>query len=251
MKKHLFAILSIMFALNGMAATKIRTAQDSISYALGYVVGGQQLSKSMIERYGCSKETFLKAVQDALNNDSSTMTQLQANAYMHKAETKYLTKVNKKKDAAYNEAKGKNNEYLAAIKRDNQYKELPNSWDSTSCGVLRKILKAGSGEKPTVSSAVKFNYSYKLTNGTVISKSKAGEPIEGLVSNLLPGLQDALVEMPVGSRWEIVIPSELAFDKDEQNFEDGRTMIPANSILIFDIELLNTGTPEDIDYYGN
>ena len=88
-------------------------------------------------------------------------------------------------------------------------------------------------------------------NGTLISQSKNGEPIEGLVRNLLPGLQDALVEMPVGSRWEIVIPSELAFDKDEQTFEDGHTMVPANSILIFDVELLNTGTPEDIDYYGN
>ncbi|MBQ4034855.1 MAG: FKBP-type peptidyl-prolyl cis-trans isomerase [Paludibacteraceae bacterium] len=251
MKKHILTLLTVMFWLNGMAATKIRTSQDSISYALGYVVGGQQLSKSMIERYGCSKETFLKAVQDALNNDSTTMTQVMANDYMHKAEMKYLTKSNMKKDAAYREAKGRNNEYLSSIKRNSQYKELPNSWDSTACGVLRKILKQGSGEKPTISSAVKFNYSYKLVNGTLISQSKNGEPIEGLVRNLLPGLQDALVEMPVGSRWEIVIPSELAFDKDEQTFEDGHTMVPANSILIFDVELLNTGTPEDIDYYGN
>lgn len=251
MKKHLLVIMAIMFAVNSMAATKIKTRQDSISYALGYIVGGQQLSKTMIERYGCSKETFLKAVQDALNNDSATMTQVKANAYMHQAEMRYLAKENSKKDAAYKEALGKNNEYLASIKRNSQYKELPNSWDSTSCGVLRKIIKQGAGERPTVSSAVKFNYSYKLTNGTIISQSKPGEPIEGLVSNLLPGLQDALVEMPVGSRWEIVIPSELAFDKDDQHFEDGRTMVPANSILIFDVELLNTGTPEDIDYYGN
>ena len=60
-------------------------------------------------------------------------------------------------------------------------------------------------------------------------------------------LQDALTSMPVGSKWEIVIPSELGFDKEEQYYDDGRVMIPANSILIFELELLNTGTPEDMN----
>lgn len=249
-KLALLLLLTLPLGLNCQAATKIKTTKDSLSYALGYIVGGQQLSNFLVGKYGCNKELFLKAVQDALYNDASTMTQEEANVYMHKAEARYQAQENSKKNTAYQIAKVQNDVYLSSKRADKQYKEIPNSWDSTQCGVFRKIIKNGSGEKPTVSSAVKFSYSYRLTNGKLVSQSKQGEAIEGLVGNLLPGLQDALVQMPVGSKWEIVIPSELAFDKDEQLSDDGNVMVPANSILIFDIELLNTGTPEEIDYYG-
>ncbi|MCQ2191622.1 MAG: FKBP-type peptidyl-prolyl cis-trans isomerase [Paludibacteraceae bacterium] len=250
MKKVLVFVLAFAYGLSSMAATKIKTTQDSVSYALGYIVGGQQLSSLIINKYGCDKELFLKAMRDALYGDSTTMTQVEASKYMHNTEVKYQAREENKKDVAYRAAKGDNDHYMAILKTNPNFKEIPNSWDSTAMGVQRRIITNGKGEKPTVSSAVKFNYRYKLTNGTVVSESKPGEPIEGLVSNLLPGLQDALVEMPVGSKWEIVIPSELGFDKDEQRYEDGRVMVPANSILVFEVELINTGTPEDIDYYG-
>lgn len=250
MKKIVLLLITLCTCAGALGATKIKTTQDSLSYALGYIVGGQQLSNYLVGKYGCNKELFLKAVQDALYNESGTMTQAEATDYMHKAEERYQAQQNSKKDVAYKSAKLQNDVYLTGIRTNKQYKEIPNSWDSTQCGVFRKIIKAGTGEKPTVSSAVKFYYSYRLTNGKVVSQSKPGEAIEGLVGNLLPGLQDAFVQMPVGSKWEVVIPSELAFDREEQLNADGSVLVPANSILIFDVELLNTGVPEEIDYYG-
>lgn len=250
MKKIIFALMAMAYCMNSAASGKIKTSQDSISYALGYVIGGQQVSKALLEKYGCNKELFIKALTDALNGDSSTMTQVKANAIMRSADQKIEDSEDNKKNQAYFEAKIKNDQYMAGVKADSRFAEIPNSWDSTATGVYRRVITEGDGETPTASSAVKFNYKYKLTNGKVVSESKSGEPIEGLINTLLPGLQDALVQMPVGSKWEIVIPSELAFDKDEQYNSDGSVMVPANSILIFELELINTGTPEEIDFFG-
>jgi FKBP-type peptidyl-prolyl cis-trans isomerase len=247
--KKIIILIAALFTLQmaNAGGKKLKTSQDSISYAVGYIVGGQQLSSFIISKYGCNKEVFLKAVTDAINGDSTTMNQNKATKIMQKADDKISEKEEDKKENAYKTAKAVNDRYLDDNLKRSGYKEIPNSWDSTARGVQYRVIKAGDGETPTASSAVKFNYSYRLTDGTLISKSSDGEPTEGQISNLLPGLQDALTSMPVGSKWEIVIPSELGFDKEEQYYDDGRVMIPANSILIFELELLNTGTPEDID----
>lgn len=246
--KKLIILLLAAFAMNSMAANKkIKTSQDSISYALGYIVGGQQLSTFMINKYGCDKELFLKAVTDAINGDSTIMNQSKASAVMQQADNNKRIAEEKTKNANYLTAKFKNDEYLDENLKKPGFVEIENSWDSTARGIQRKIVTVGDGEVPTASSAVKFNYSYRLTDGTLVSKSEIDEPTEGLVGNLLPGLQEAITHMPVGSKWEVVIPSELGFDKEEQYYDDGRVMVPANSILIFDVELLNTGTPEEFD----
>lgn len=246
MKKIVFLFIALTTMQLSQAARKLKTNNDSVSYALGYKIGCQQLNNPVLKN--CDQQMLLQAIADALNKDASTMNLSTANGIMIRADKAVKAQEQKKKEIAYKESSFDNKQYLASKKIDVKYKELPNSWDSTATGVLRKVLKQGNGEVPTVSSVVKFNYSYKLRDGKLVSKSS--QPIEGLVSNLLPGLQDAFTNMPVGSKWEVVIPSELGFDKDTQYYEDGRIMVPANSILIFEIELINTGTPEAIDYYG-
>lgn len=251
MKKLIIVLTSLMLSSVGNmanAAKKIKTTQDSISYALGYVVGGQQLSNFLIEKYGCDKELFLKAVTDAINGDSSVMTQTKAAKVMERADYDKHVADEKKKDVAYKKQKSDNDKYLNNNLKRTGFEEIENSWNKNDKGIQRRIIKVGKGETPTTSSAVKFNYMYRLTDGTVISKSDADMPTEGIVGNLLPGLQDALTHMPVGSKWEVVIPSELGFDKEEQYYDNGKVMIPANSILIFEIELLNCGMPEDLDF---
>ncbi len=246
MKKFFFLLVGL-FSLSSAQATKIKTSQDSISYALGYIVGGQQLSSYMIKKYNCNKEVFLKAIEDALNSDSTIMGQKKASNVIERADNQVKITEENQKEQVYLKAKISNDAYLKKNLQRSGFEEIPNSWDSTANGIQRKIITEGDGDVPTMSSAVKFNYKYSLTDGTLISKSDDDQPTIGMVGNLLPGLQDALTNMPVGSKWEIVMPSEMGFDKEPQYNEAGKEIVPANSILIFDLELLSTGTPEDLD----
>ena len=242
-KSFIFTLIMVAVSVCGQAATKLKTQKDSVSYALGYIMGTED-GYYMIKKYDGDKKVFAEGLQDAFNGDVSVMSKPQAMQVVRRMEESGASKRASQKEKEYEKARTQNKAYLDAKKREG-YVELPNSWDSTKAGVERKVLKAGTGEVPTVSSAVKFNYAFRLTDGTLISKS-GNQPTEGVVSTLLPGLQDALTSMPVGSKWEVVIPSELGYDKEAQYYDDGRVMIPANSILVFEIELLNAGMPEDI-----
>ena len=250
--KKIIAISLLMMTSNvanisAGQSKKLKTKQDSISYALGYIVGGQQLGSFMVNKYGCDKELFLKAVADALYGDSATMGQQSATRLMNEADKIKREEEDKEKNINYEKQKAINNKYLDENIKKSGFAEIENSWNKQDRGIQRRIITQGTGEIPTTSSVVKFNYSYKLTDGTLVSKSDGDYPAESVVSTLLPGLQDALTHMKVGSKWEVVIPSELGFDKEEQYKDNGKILVPANSILIFELELLNCGAPEGFE----
>ena len=101
-------------------------------------------------------------------------------------------------------------------------------------GLQYKILKAGDGPKPKADDTVKCHYEGRLINGTVFDSSiRRGEPAEFPVSGVIQGWVEALQLMPVGSKWQLYIPSELAYGSHGA----GRAIGP-NETLIFDVELL-------------
>lgn len=101
-------------------------------------------------------------------------------------------------------------------------------------GLQYKILKAGDGPKPKADDTVKCHYEGRLINGTVFDSSiRRGEPVEFPVSGVIQGWVEALQLMPVGSKWQLYIPSELAYGSHGA----GRAIGP-NETLIFDVELL-------------
>lgn len=101
-------------------------------------------------------------------------------------------------------------------------------------GLRYKILTAGTGEKPTASNTVTVNYEGKLENGTVFDSSyKRGQPASFGVSDVISGWTEALQLMSVGSVWELYIPADLAYGA-----RGVPGVIPANSVLIFKVELL-------------
>ena len=104
----------------------------------------------------------------------------------------------------------------------------------TEDGLQYRIITAGKGKKPTANNTVKVNYTGKLIDGTVFDSSeKSGKPAEFAVNQVIPGWTEALQMMPVGSKWEIVIPPELGYGAN------GSGSIPPNSVLIFEVELLD------------
>lgn len=101
-------------------------------------------------------------------------------------------------------------------------------------GLQYKILKEGNGAKPKATDQVKVHYAGRLINGTEFDSSyKRGEPISFALNQVIPGWTEALQLMPVGSAWEIYIPSQLAYGE-----RGAPPVIGPNQALIFKVELL-------------
>lgn len=104
----------------------------------------------------------------------------------------------------------------------------------TASGLQYKVITMGTGAKPTADQKVKVNYEGKLINGTVFDSSyKRKQPATFGVSQVIKGWTEALEMMPVGSKWVLYIPQELAYgDREQRN-------IPPYSCLIFTVELVD------------
>jgi FKBP-type peptidyl-prolyl cis-trans isomerase len=128
--------------------------------------------------------------------------------------------------AAKNKTEGE--AFLAANKAKDGVVTLPS-------GLQYKILTAGTGPKPTASDSVVCNYRGTLINGTEFDSSyKRGQPATFGVGQVIKGWTEALQLMPVGSKWQVVIPSSLAYGDRGAGAEIG-----PNATLIFEVELLS------------
>ncbi|MBS1945641.1 MAG: FKBP-type peptidyl-prolyl cis-trans isomerase, partial [Bacteroidetes bacterium] len=106
---------------------------------------------------------------------------------------------------------------------------------TTATGLQYEVLQMGNGPKPTADQTVKVNYRGTLINGKEFDSSyKRGEPAEFPVNAVIPGWTEALQLMPVGSRWKLFIPSDLAYGQHGAGAD-----IPGNSTLIFEVELMD------------
>lgn len=124
--------------------------------------------------------------------------------------------------------KAQSEKFMKEIAQNKDVKKLNN-------GVYYKVLKAGNGKKATTSSIVKLNYEGKTVDGSVFDSSyKRGEAAEMSPTQVIPGFQQALLNMPVGSTWEVYIPSAQAYGEQGS----GNKILP-NSALIFKIEVLD------------
>jgi FKBP-type peptidyl-prolyl cis-trans isomerase FklB len=102
-------------------------------------------------------------------------------------------------------------------------------------GLQYRVIKEGAGPKPAATDKVKVHYQGSLINGKIFDSSiQRGEPIEFNVNEVIPGWTEALQLMPVGSKWQLFIPSELGYGD-----AGAGTDIKPGSTLLFDVELLD------------
>ncbi|HET7831607.1 MAG TPA: FKBP-type peptidyl-prolyl cis-trans isomerase [Gallionella sp.] len=100
-------------------------------------------------------------------------------------------------------------------------------------GVQYKILRAGQGKKPAANSMIVCRYRGTLVDGTVFESTDPKKPMNFYVSTFLPGLQEAVMLMPAGSKWQIIVPPQLGYR------ELGNRLVGPNATLIYEMELLS------------
>tara|TARA_B100000953_G_scaffold283617_1_gene262727 strand:- start:1534 stop:2208 length:675 start_codon:yes stop_codon:yes gene_type:complete len=206
--------------ITNVYAVKIETDQEKLSYSMG-IFFGQTVIRQEME---IDIPAFMQAVEDVLNKTEKKL----SDDEMQKIINTYQKKEQDERAAKSGNNKVDGKKFLTENKSKEGVIELPS-------GLQYKIVKNGEGKKPLVNSRVVVHYRGTLINGTEFDSSYArGEPIELSLNQVIKGWQEALQLMPVGSKWQIVIPSELAYGERGA----GRVIGP-NSTLIFDIELVS------------
>jgi FKBP-type peptidyl-prolyl cis-trans isomerase len=211
------------------AAPALTTRKDKFSYALGMNIGNgykQGLEKQTVE---FNADLIAQGVKDALSGAKTRLTEDEAKAVL----TEVQTEVNKQRQEKTKEASDKNKAageaFLAANKSKEGVVTLPS-------GLQYKILTAGIGPKPTASDQVNCNYRGTLIDGTEFDSSyKRGKPATFGVGQVIKGWTEALQLMPIGSKWQLFIPSSLAYG--ERGGPGGA--IGPNEALIFEVELIS------------
>jgi FKBP-type peptidyl-prolyl cis-trans isomerase len=215
-------------AAKSAAAPALTTRKQKFSYALGMNIGsglGANLKKQSVD---VDPALVSQGLKDAMSAGKTRLTQEEAQTVL----TEVQNEVRKQQQEKTQQAAGANKTEGAAFLAANKSKEGVVTLPS---GLQYKILTAGTGPKPTASDSVKCNYRGTLINGTEFDSSyKRGQPATFAVGQVIKAWTEALQLMPVGSKWQLFVPADLAYGEHGAGAEIG-----PNATLIFEVELLS------------
>ena len=217
--KYAFTLILSFTFINAHAA-KVETDLEKLSYSMG-IFFGQNVAQQDLK---LDIHAFVQAVEDILSGAEAKMSPDEMQLVL----SKYQKKEQDERAAQANDNKLDGGKYLAENKKKEGVIELES-------GLQYKIIKTGEGKKPNKESTVVVHYRGTLIDGTEFDSSYSrGEPVELGVGQVIKGWQETLQLMPVGSKWQIVVPSDLAYG---QRGAGGK--IGPYATLLFDIELLD------------
>jgi FKBP-type peptidyl-prolyl cis-trans isomerase FklB len=203
---------------------KMTSEADSVAYGIGMNVG-RNLKNQNLDKLNL--DLLMKGLQDAVKSEKGLLDEMQANAVLGK----YFEKMQREKQAEeakqYEPMKLAGAKFLEENKKQDSVVVLPS-------GLQYKIMKAGTGPKPTLNNTVKTHYHGTLIDGTIFDSSvQRGTPAEFPVGGVIQGWVEALQLMPVGSKWKLFVPYNLAYGE-----RSAGPAIKPYSTLIFEVELL-------------
>ncbi len=205
-------------------ALTLKTPKEKFSYSLGMKMG-ENLHKQSVP---VDPAILARGLKDALAGGKTLLTDDEAQAAIMGVQNDMRKKQQEKMQEAGTANKKEGETFLAANKGKEGVVTLPS-------GLQYKIVKAGTGPKPTSSDTVVCNYKGTLINGTEFDSSyKRGQPATFPVSGVIKGWTEALQLMPVGSKWQLFIPSDLAYGERGPSPEIG-----PDATLIFEVELIS------------
>ena len=212
-------------------APALVTPKDKFSYALGMNLGTSLHRQSV----PVDPNILLRGLKDSLAGGKTLLTEDQAKAALTEVQNEMRKKQQEQMQAAGEVNKKEGEAFLAANKSKDGIVTLPS-------GLQYKVLTQGTGPKPTSADTVVCNYRGTLINGTEFDSSyKRGQPATFPVGGVIKGWTEALPLMPVGSKWQLFIPAELAYGERAPGPEIG-----PNSTLIFEVELLSIQNKSEV-----
>lgn len=213
MNNYLLTTLTILLlSANALAADPIgfKDETDQISYSLGYQIGGD-FKKQQVS---INPAIVVQGMQDALDAKEPALSQQEMTALMVALKQKVVA-------VQQRESVRSSQEFLDANLKKPGIKELPG-------GSQYRVIKAGSGPTPTLEDTVDIHFRTTRADGSTIASTygeSAARPYQ--VKAMLPGLQQALLEMQQGAKWEVFLPPAVR----SESMENG-------GVLIYELELI-------------
>lgn len=237
--KYLFSVILAVFLISTVACQSkiekkdLKTSKDSVSYAIGYDIGSN-FNKQGIE---IDVEKLSKGISDGLLDSAGTagiFTQDELKQIFTNLQQQMMEKQQAKAENSAKKNKEIEDKFLAENSKKPGVVTLPS-------GLQYKVVKAGSGPSPKATDKVTVHYRGTLINGQEFDSSyKNGEPVTFPLNGVIPGWTEALQLMKVGDKWEVYIPSALGYGN-----RGAGQMIEPGATLIFEVELLGIGGPEE------
>jgi FKBP-type peptidyl-prolyl cis-trans isomerase FklB len=213
-------------AKNSISNAKLKTKEDSLSYAFG-IVNFNALQSDSLQ---LDARIVAKAMLDGENGKPEMSDEIARGFIMSFVTARQADQAAKKADQdklLYKDYIEENEAFLAKNKENSAVTVTPS-------GLQYQVIKMGTGEKPTSESTVKVHYVGTLIDGTEFDSSiKRNEPAQFPVSGVIPGWTEALQLMPVGSKFKLFIPQNLAYGSSQAG-----DVIKPFSTLVFEVELL-------------
>ena len=217
----------VMMALTALASAQeapaLTTEKERLSYAMGMDLGNQLKTRAV----EIDPAVFGRGLKDALSGSKTLLTEEEAKAVISELQKVLMVKQAAAAKVAAEQSKAEGEAFLAANKAKAGVVTLPS-------GLQYKVLTTGTGKKPSLDDAVVCQYRGALISGKEVDSSyKRGQPVTLTVKGAVKGWTEVLQLMPVGSKWQVFVPSSLAYGERGAGADIG-----PNATLIFEIELV-------------
>jgi FKBP-type peptidyl-prolyl cis-trans isomerase FklB len=205
-------------------ASGFKTQKEKISYAIGMEMGKGVKAQGI----DVDPAIMTQGLKDGISGAKPQMSEEELRQVITSLQQEIRQKQMQAQEAAATENKTKGEAFLAENAKKDGVVALPD-------GLQYKVLTTGQGKKPQESDTVLCNYKGTFLDGTEFdSSAKAGKPVPFELKNVIPGFREILQLMPVGSKWQVFVPSNLAYGE-----RGAGGVIGPNATLIFEVELVS------------
>jgi len=211
------------------SAGKPESLQDRASYTIGLNLG-RSLKTNGVQ---VNPDLIVKGLQDGLGGGQALLTDAEMQTTMQTLQQQVMQQQEEKRKAAGEKNKAEGEAFLAKNKERKEVK-------TTASGLQYEVLKEGTGPTPKPTDTVTVHYTGTLIDGTKFDSSvDRGQPATFVLNQVIPGWTEGVQLMKVGSKYKLYIPSALGYGE-----QGAGNVIGPNSPLIFEVELLSIGQPE-------